>query len=161
MNEFPVLAKHRLENWSSNFRTINKQTINTKWRLRDSRLPEVRISGVIIFGEKIDHMSSCSWRRVRSGSPRSKMSLFRKFHLPKLSKSKAVSGNYIIFKYPALWLQQLPTRGIAGFNGQIKYNIDSRERFCDSPKLAIPSPAPLPAFPACPRQPLDTNPRWW
>ena len=63
--------------------------------MRDSRLPEVRIPGVIIFGGKIDHMSSCLWRRVRSGSTRSKMSLFRKFNLPKLSKSKAVSGNYI------------------------------------------------------------------
>ena len=57
----------------------NKQTINTKSRLRDSRLPEVRIPRVIIFGGKIDHMSSCSWRCVRLGSPRSKMSLFRKF----------------------------------------------------------------------------------
>ena len=128
--------------------------------MRDSRLPEVRIPGIIIFGGKIDHMSSCSWRRVRSGSPRSKMSLFRKFHLPKLSKSKAVSGNYINSSIQRFDCNNYLPAVSPVFNGQIKNNIDSRERFCDPPRLAIPSPAPLPAFPACPRQPLDTNPRW-
>ena len=43
MNEFPVLAKHRLENRSSNFRTIFKKKINTT--TAGHKPPQVIVTG--------------------------------------------------------------------------------------------------------------------